>query len=491
MVTVPQWVKQAIFYQIFPDRFRRAAAPAAPDTHLPLPSQHRFESWNSPPSLRGFKGGNLWGVAEKLDYIADLGCNALYLCPIFASTANHRYHTTDYFQVDPMLGGNAALEHLITQAHQRGIRVVLDAVLNHCSRGHFAFQNLMENGPASPYLDWFHVEQFPLNAYGEKANYQAWWGNPELPKFNTNTPEVREYLWQVAEYWLQFGIDGWRLDVPNEIDDDSFWQEFRRRVKAINPEAYIVGEIWDQASRWLQGDQFDAVMNYPAGRALLSLIGGEVLDRELAARSGLGSLEHLQSLGASHRLEEVFARYPWEVVTAQMNCATSHDTPRLITLMDGQADRARLVLQTLFTLPGAPMIYYGDEVGLAGQHDPDNRRGMPWQPNQWNTTIRDALRPLARLRLTHPALTEGQYQRLYAIDGHLAFARVHPDQTLVVTVNANAQPWQPHIPLHGIWPRGAQVRERVYHGHGQTLHGDLEAAQPLPPFGLGVWELVS
>ncbi|MFC6662298.1 alpha-amylase family glycosyl hydrolase [Deinococcus multiflagellatus] len=213
-------------------------------------------------------------MADKLDYIASLGVNAIYFCPVFQSAANHRYHTHDYYQVDPMLGGNAALRHLLDEAHARGIRVVLDGVFNHASRGFFQFNDLLEQGEGSAYRDWFHPSAWPLNAYDESkpANYAAWWGNRALPKFNTDTPAVREFLWDVAEHWIRFGIDGWRLDVPNEIDDDAFWQEFRRRVKAINPDAYIVGEIWGDAHRWLAGDQFDAVMNYHFTRPCLAFL---------------------------------------------------------------------------------------------------------------------------------------------------------------------------------------------------------------------------
>ena len=230
----PEWVTGAVFYQIFPDRFARSGRV----TGLNL------QAWGSPPTLHGYMGGDLWGVAEKLDYLVSLGVNALYFCPVFQSASNHRYHTHDYFQVDPMLGGNEALRHLLDEAHARGIKVVLDGVFNHASRGFFQFNDLLEHGEASAYRDWFHVTGWPLSAYDEDrpANYAAWWGMRALPKFNTGHPAVREFLLSVAEHWMKFGIDGWRLDVPNEIDDDAFWQEFRRRVKAINPEAYIVGD---------------------------------------------------------------------------------------------------------------------------------------------------------------------------------------------------------------------------------------------------------
>jgi cyclomaltodextrinase / maltogenic alpha-amylase / neopullulanase len=468
----PEWVKDAVFYQIFPDRFYRGRGVAG----APAPVAIRYEGWDAPPTLRGFKGGNLWGVIEKLDYIKSQGFNAIYFCPLFASTANHRYHTTDYFQVDPMLGGNQAFGKMVEEAHARAIRVVLDAVLNHSSRGHFAFQNVLENGGASPYLDWYHVHKFPLEAYSRHPNYLAWWGNAELPKFNTSNPECREYLLSVAEFWLDFGIDGWRLDVPNEIDDDAFWREFRVRVKRKNPEAYIVGEIWDDAGRWLQGDQFDAVMNYPLGRAVLGFVGGEGIDRDLAAKSGLGRLETLGALACSHRLEELFQRYSWDIVTAQMNIMSSHDTPRLHSVLL-EDKRAALALAMLYALPGTPTVYYGDEVGLPGGHDPDNRRGMPWEETRWNQSILATVQTMASLRHQHAAQ-----------DNHLAFARTHQEQSLVVAINASSQPWKVHFPLHGTWPRGTNAIELLSGRKDACVAGNLEAAV-LEPLSLGIWQL--
>ncbi|MEM9808853.1 MAG: glycoside hydrolase family 13 protein, partial [Cyanobacteria bacterium P01_D01_bin.56] len=258
-VQTPDWVKHAVFYQIFPDRFARTQRrPLPPAMDVPL------ETWEASPTLDGYKGGDLWGVAENLDYLQDLGINAIYFTPIFQSASNHRYHTHDYYQVDPMLGGNEAFADLLEAAHQRNIKVVLDGVFNHASRGFFFFNDILENGPSSPWLDWFRVEDWPLSAYdgAKPANYESWWDNRALPEFNHDNPQAREYIMQIAEYWLRQGIDGWRLDVPFEIKAKGFWQEFRERVKTVNPEAYIVGEVWTDARQWLDGTQFDGVMNY-------------------------------------------------------------------------------------------------------------------------------------------------------------------------------------------------------------------------------------
>ncbi len=481
----PDWVKDAIFYQIFPDSFAKGVGPLP----QPVPSPSLIEPWDDKPSLRGFKGGNLWGVIEKLDHIVGLGFNAIYFCPLFSSPANHRYHTTDYFLVDPLLGGNEAFDAMLEAAHAKGLKVVLDAVLNHSSRGHFAFQHVMQNGKQSPYRDWFHFHDFPVKAYNTATpNYDAWWGIPELPKFNTSNPECREYLLQVAEFWMKKGIDGWRLDVPNEINDDAFWQEFRRRVKAINPEAYIVGEIWDDATRWLQGDQFDAVMNYPLSRAILGFVGDGFLDAEIATNSGLNNLESLNALACSHRFEELFERYPWEIVCAQMNLLTTHDTPRVLSLFKNNEVATALGLAMLFTLPGSPTVYYGDEVGLPGHHDPDNRRAMPWDPSAWSKPIVDSVRDLSAIRGRWPMLRRGEYQRLHASVRHLAFARTLEGESLVVAVNAGAEPWDVKIGLHGLWSRGEAVREIRSGRLGKCSSGNLIGGTQAP-FSLEIWAI--
>ena len=350
--SAPAWVKDAVFYQIFPDRFCRSERYRAIG---------KFVEWGSKPTRENMFGGNLAGIVDKLEYIASLGVTALYLCPIFKSNSNHRYHTVDYFEIDPVLGTLKDFDRLVKKAHKLGLRVILDGVFNHCSRGFFQFNSLMELGKNSPYVDWFHVHGWPLHAYSGKPNYDCWWGFPALPKFNTDNPDVREYLFSVGEYWMKRGIDGWRLDVPNEIDDDSFWQEFRRRIKAINPEAYIVGEIWDEPSRWLKGDQFDGVMNYPLRRAVLAYLFDE---------------KPIDLAEFAKRLREAFPAGRFGV---PMNLLGSHDTIRLASLPCSNLQRVKLALAILFFLPGAPCIYYGDEIGMEGGKDPDNRRTFPWE----------------------------------------------------------------------------------------------------------------
>lgn len=396
----PDWVQDAVFYQIFPDRFARSAR---------VPKPGNLEGWDAPPTVHGYKGGDLLGVVERLDHLTELGVTALYLNPVFASGANHRYHTHDYFQVDPMLGGDAALAALLTAAHARGMRVVLDGVFNHASRGLLQFHDLLENGPASPYVDWFHVNRFPLNAYGGgPLGYEAWWGLPALPKLNVGNPAVREFLWRVGEHWLERGIDGWRLDVPNEIDDDAFWQEFRRRCRAVNPEAYLVGEIWTGAERWLHGDIFDGVMNYPLTRAIFGLVGRDLATDEIA-RSGLDGVEALGAKRFVKRVEGLLGAYPRGAVYSQLNLLGSHDTPRVRTSLGGDGAALRQAWLLLFALPGAPCVYYGDEIGLEGGHDPHCRAGMPWgRRDAWDEELLAFMRRLIRLRTEQPALRRGE-----------------------------------------------------------------------------------
>ena len=439
----PDWVKHAVFYQVFPDRFARSER---------VPKPAHLEPWDDPPTVHGYKGGDLLGVVEHLDHLQALGVTALYFNPIFQSGANHRYHTHDYFRVDPMLGGDAALRALLDAAHARGMRVVLDGVFNHASRGFLQFHDVLENGPASAYLDWWHVHGYPLGAYGEgdgTLRYVAWWDLPALPKFNTDTPAVREYLWSVGEHWLRFGIDGWRLDVPNEIDDDAFWREFRRRCRAVNPEAYIVGELWGEAERWLQGDQFDAVMNYQVTRAILGYVAQEIDEAEVA-RTGYGKVPSLSAKGFQKALEAELGRYHPEIAQAQLNLLGSHDTPRALTVLRGDRDALRLAFVLLFTLPGAPCVYYGDELGLAGGHDPACRQGMPWgREDVWDRTTLHLVRDLAALRHAHPALRTGSAEVVYAHHGVVMLRRRSQDEDLLVVVNADGD-HASHAVLEGV-----------------------------------------
>ncbi|MBN1179604.1 MAG: glycoside hydrolase family 13 protein [Anaerolineae bacterium] len=427
----PEWVKDAIFYQIFPDRFAASA-------RVPKPSN--LEAWDSPPTREGFKGGDLLGVLERLDYLEALGIDAIYFNPIFQSAANHRYHTYDYLQVDPILGGNDAFDALLAAAHTRSIRIVIDGVFNHASRGFFPFHHVMENGASSPYVDWFTFNSFPVNAYDADGspNYGAWWGLPALPKLNTDNPQVWNYLMGVAEYWVRRGIDGWRLDVPLEITTPGFWEEFRRRVKAIDPETYILAEIWYEAGPWLQGHHFDATMNYPFNRACLNFFGGSALDTSI--KPGDFQLQPITGTAFADAIDQLLSLYAWDVTLAQFNLLSSHDMARFLTMVGG--DRQRLKLATLFQMafPGAPSIYYGDEVGMEGADDPDCRRAFPWDEARWDHDLLDWFQRCTALRRAHPALRRGTLHRLHADESTYAFARRLEGETLVAAFNVGDAP---------------------------------------------------
>ncbi|MBE9142247.1 glycoside hydrolase family 13 protein [Planktothrix mougeotii] len=435
-IKTPDWVKHAVFYQIFPDRFAQAAIP-----RKKLLSSDRWEQWDLPPSLQGYKGGNLWGVIEQLDYLQDLGINAIYFTPIFQSASNHRYHTHDYYQIDPILGGNPAFEEMLKAAHQRNIKVVLDGVFNHASRGFFQFHDILENGPHSPWLDWFKIEDWPLSAYdGSKpANYVGWVGNRALPQFNHDNPEVREYIMEVAEYWVNLGIDGWRLDVPFEVKTPGFWKEFRERVKAVNPEAYIVGEVWVDAREWLDGTQFDGVMNYLFTGPTIAFTAGDRVKMELVESPSYSPYPRLFAKEYGEKIQALLELYPWEIQLTQLNLLDSHDTARLISVAGGDKATVQLSTLLLFTFPGAPSIYYGDEVGLEGQLDPDSRRSFPMKES-WHQDVLDYHKKLIAIRHQYKALRIGSYNILYAEGIVYGFARCLENEEVMVWVNSGTEP---------------------------------------------------
>lgn len=367
----PSWVAEAVVYQIFPDRFRRSGRVEVQQTLSLRP-------WGTDPSEQGFHGGDLYGVIDALDHLQSLGVTCLYLTPIFSSAVNHRYHAYDYFAVDPLLGGNEALDALIGAVHQRGMRLILDGVFNHCGRGFWAFHHLLENGDRSPYRNWFHVHQWPLRPYpskGQSCGYSCWWNDPALPKFNHEHRPVREHLLAVGKHWLERGIDGWRLDVPDEVPAD-FWVEFRCMVKEVNPEAWIVGEIWGDARPWLQGEHFDGVMNYRLGWSSLSWVAGPRLRRRY--RNPMYPLRPLDTEALLETWSETQGWYAEEVNRCQLNLLDSHDVPRSLHTLQGDVQALSLAMLLLMLQPGAPCLYYGTEVGLAGGAEPACRESMPW-----------------------------------------------------------------------------------------------------------------
>lgn len=435
----PEWVRHAIFYQIFPDRFANGDPSNDPENVQP---------WGTAPTFYNFMGGDLQGIIDRLDYLADLGVTALYLNPIFQASSNHKYNTFDYFRIDPHFGDLATFHRLIAAAHDRGIRVVIDGVFNHCGRGFYAFHDVMENGVHSPYTKWFHIEHFPIHPYDENkpAGYKTWWAFRSLPKFNTDHPPVRRYLLSVARYWIEQGADGWRLDVPNEIADHSFWREFRDVVKSVNPDAYIVGEIWHDATPWLDGTQFDAVMNYLF----------RDLCRDFFAR------DHLRADAFGAGIDHLLKLYPCAATETQLNLLSSHDTARFRTEAGGDLARTRLAILFQMTFPGAPCIYYGDEVGMEGGPDPLCRACFPWDRSLWEHSLFEWTRRCIALRREHPALRTGHYRSLLARStvNIYAYARWDAQERFVLALNNRDLTRTLDLPLADVpIPDGSTLRD--------------------------------
>lgn len=447
-ISTPDWVKHAVFYQIFPDRYRRS-------DRVQHPPSLRLKPWGTDPREQGFHGGDLYGIVEKLDALRGMGITALYLNPVFSSASNHRYHTFDYYQVDPLLGGNEALRHLLDEAHTRNMYVVLDGVFNHASRGFWQFHHILEEGGNSPYLDWFTIHDWPLHPYsdgpGRPLNYSAWWNLAALPKFNFDTPDVQQYFLDVARYWIQFGADGWRLDVADEIEAPGFWEAFRRTVKETNPEAYIVGEIWTPADDWLQGDRFDATMNYTFAWSSVSFFGRETLlpGFELDAYP----TDPLEAEAFASIIERMLNRNSWQVNLVQLNLLDSHDTARVLHVVQDDISALKLCVLFQMTMPGAPCVYYGSEVGLSGGKDPECRESYPWDGSPLHD-LRDFYQRAIHLRHAHEVLRIGTYQLLHAQGDLYAFKRTLGDTEAIVAFNTRAEVAE--VELSNL-PEGLQV----------------------------------
>lgn len=371
----PDWVKDTVWYQIFPERFRNGD-----DTITPAQAKDWGEGVITPKS---FYGGDLQGVLDGLDYLVDLGITGLYFTPIFKAKSNHKYDTTDYFEIDPHFGDKETFKKLVDTCHARGIRVMLDAVFNHSGYEFAPFQDVLTHQQDSKYKDWFHIHAFPI-VETPRPNYETFGFVSRMPKLNTTNKEVEDYLLRVSRYWIEaFDIDGWRLDVANEVDH-RFWRRFREEVKAVKPDVYILGEIWHDSMKWLQGDQFDAVMNYPLVDSLLDFLVTQEIDKR----------------GFIDRLTQLLHMYPQNVTEHLFNMLASHDTARLITQAGDNRAIAKLMYLFQFSYPGSPCIYYGDEIGMVGGEEPASRACMVWEEEEQDTALRNYLKTLIQLRKT-------------------------------------------------------------------------------------------
>lgn len=389
MFVLPGWAKNKVIYQIFPSRF-------AADKEVP-----EAEWYQAPIGHRADLKGSLRGIINHLEYIKRLGADILYMTPIFSSDSSHKYNIDDYYKIDPSFGTKEDLKELVEKAHGLGMYVILDGVFNHTGVDFFAFRDVREKKCQSKYLDWYYVEDFPLvMEWGKKPNYKTFSYAGYMPKLNLQNKETADFVIDVATYWIrECDIDGWRLDVADEISH-AFWKRFRREIKAVKEDALIIGEIWHFAGDFLEGDEWDGVMNYRFYHAVLDLAASE----KLGAASFVGDLNFIKG-----NLHKGLEGYLW-------NFIDSHDTARFLHSAQNNTKKQKLAAALQLLLPGMPMIYYGDEVGMDGGPDPDCRRGMLWDEGRQNKEMLHYYQTLIRIRHEYPVLTEGELAWQYAKD---------------------------------------------------------------------------
>lgn len=403
-LVVPDWTKDAIVYNIFPDSFADGKRSLSGKAAVGL-------------------GGTLRGITENLDYIASLGFNCIYLNPIFKAESYHRYDTLDYYEIDPQMGTKEDLKELVGKAHVLGVRVILDGVFNHISSSHYIFQDVLKHGRDSKYYACFY--QLPENPRipgpGEYPAYTCFSYVPNMPKTNTADPDLRQYFCDVGTYWVRaFDIDGWRLDVANELDD-GFLRAFRTAVKGAKPDALIVGEVWENAAHYLNGDMLDCAMNYDFRRYCRRFfaegtVGAEVFDANIST---------------------LLLRYRENALYAQLNLLDSHDVSRYLTLCGENTDKMELSVLLQMTFPGMPCVFYGDEKGLCGTVEREYRQAMAWTKTH---PLEEIYRRLIALRKAHPALRYGSFRTTIASDKVYSYSRAWKDQVITVTMNLGDAP---------------------------------------------------
>ncbi|MDX2006369.1 MAG: alpha-amylase family glycosyl hydrolase [Meiothermus sp.] len=439
-VKAVSWVGSRVGYQIFPDRFWNADP--SNDARALETSQAVFDAtwsgqkpylsgWTDPPATyhccQQYFGGDLAGVLEKLPHLEALGVSLIYFNPLFGSGSAHGYDTHDYMEVAPRLGDKATLRRLLAEARRRGIKVVFDFVPNHTGVGFWAFQDVVRRGRNSPYWNWYFVKQWPFRA-GDGNAYIGWANLGSLPKLNTGNAGVQRYLIEVSKYWLRFGFDGIRVDVANEVSTE-FTRRWRAEVKAVKPDAYLVGEVWDLRPQYLQGDQYDSLMNYTLGRGGSPPAFGGALG---FARGG--PLQNGRR--AQTQLAQVYATYSEAVAAQGFNLIGSHDTPRVLSDLGGgnlgetpspeSLQRLRLASAILYALPGTPMFFQGEECGFNGQAGQWPVNELYRAPMQWERCNPEVLRHyqlLGKLRKENTALASSLFRTYLGEGPLLAFLR--------------------------------------------------------------------
>lgn len=363
-----EWIKNARFYQIFVERYDIGDSS--------LDKSYVNMKWGDKPTPHSFAGGDLKGIVKRLDYIKSLGVNCIYLTPVFTADSNHKYDIKDYYETDPRFGDKKTLKELVDGAHDRGMKVVLDAVFNHCSLFLPQFQDVVKNGENSPYKDWFVIKSFsPLT-------YECFASCEYMPKFDTGNKQTRDFLIGIGKYWIEnFDIDGWRLDVSDEVSHD-FWRQFRKEIKELKPDCLLLGENWHDANSFLKGEEFDGIMNYAFTKACLDFYAFGNFTPKMFA----------------DKLNEILMRNTDAVNLMMLNLLDSHDTHRFLTRVGGDLNKLKSALAVMFFFVGAPCIYYGTEIALEGGYDPDNRRTMNWEKAAKETALKELIRELSKLK---------------------------------------------------------------------------------------------
>lgn len=410
---VPGWVHDAVVYNIFPDSFATSHKYISLDpTELDYNGQ----------TVKGKLGGTLRGVAENVDYLKDLGINCVYVNPIFAAGEYHKYDLLDYFHVDPVFGGDEAFREMVDTLHANGIRIIIDGVFNHCGWYFFAFDDVVRNQEKSKYCDWFYHLEFPVQRPETPEiypTYACFAYERMMPKLDTANPEVRDYFCRVGRYWVEeFGIDGWRLDVASEVDD-GFWRAFRKAVKDVNPDALLIGEVWESANHWLQGDMFDSAMNYDFRKHCNLFFAEAAID----------------AADFAGRITNMLMRYRVQTVPAQLNLLDSHDVSRFLSLCNGDTTKYKLAILFMMTFVGMPTVFYGDELGIQGILEEEYRHPMPW--NGGDAELRAFFKKAIAMRHELAPLRRGDFRIVSAEQGSglIVFIRKLGNQTVTVCIN--------------------------------------------------------
>lgn len=388
IVGLPNWCLGQTYYQIFPERFCNGN----PDKNLDNNCE-TFEPWGSTPTRENYMGGDLQGIIDKLDYLQELGIECIYLNPIFVADFNHKYATTDYMDIDPLFGTKELFKKLVDELHKRKMKIILDGVFNHSGIHFFAFEDLLEKQENSEYKDWFYVKNYPIEVSETNPLYECVGDYGYMPKLNTANRKVREYIIDVMKYWLkEYRIDGWRLDVADEVDE-GVWLLARKELKELYPDSILLGETWGDGLRLMSGNQMDCIMNYVFRDAVRDFIAQDKID----------------ALTFDSRVNRMFSNYPEQMAQAMFLPLDSHDTERFLFLCDENKQKMKLavILQGLFL--GSPSIYYGDEVGLTGDNDPDCRRCMKWDEENQDRQLLELYKTVLELRKSYKCIKTGGY----------------------------------------------------------------------------------